>query len=76
MKAAVETLIPPDPTGPSGLEAGCATYMDRQMAGAFGRGAKLYLQGPFGQNPTPQQGYQLPLTPSELIRIEIGRAHV
>ena len=71
VKAAVDTLIPPDPTGPSGAEAGCATYMDRQMAGAFGRGARLYLQGPFAQG-TPQQGYQMPLTPAELIRIGIA----
>ncbi len=71
VKAALDTLIPADATGPGAVEAGCATYMDRQLAGAFGRGARLYMQGPFGQG-TPQQGYQLPLTPSELIRIGIA----
>ena len=71
VKAALDVLIPADPTGPGAVEAGCATYIDRQLAGAFGRGARLYLQGPFLEG-TPQQGYQLPLTPSELIRIGIA----
>ena len=71
VKAALDTLIPADATGPGAVEAGCATYMDRQLAGAYGRGARLYMQGPFGQG-TPQQGYQLPLTPAELIRIGIA----
>ena len=71
VKAALDTLIPPDPTGPGGSEAGCATYMDRQLGGAFGRGARLYMQGPFAEG-TPQQGYQLPLAPADLIRIGIA----
>ncbi len=71
VKAALDTLIPPDPTGPGAVEAGCATYMDRQLSGAYGRGARLYLQGPFAEG-TPQQGYQLPLTPADLIRAGIA----
>jgi gluconate 2-dehydrogenase gamma chain len=71
VKAALDTLIPADPTGPGAVEAGCATYMDRQLAGAYGRGARLYLQGPFAEG-TPQQGYQLPLTPADLIRAGIA----
>jgi gluconate 2-dehydrogenase gamma chain len=71
VKAALDTLIPPDPTGPGGTQAGCDTYMDRQLGGAFGRGARLYMQGPFAEG-TPQQGYQLPLTPADLIRIGIA----
>ncbi len=71
VKAALDTLIPADATGPGAVEAGCATYIDRQLAGAFGRGARLYMQGPFAQG-IPQQGYQLPLTPAELIRIGIA----
>lgn len=71
VKAALDTLIPPDATGPGAVEAGCAVYMDRQLAGAFGRGARLYLQGPFVEG-TPQQGYQLPLTPADLIRTGIA----
>ena len=71
VKAALDTLIPADPTGPGAVEAGCATYMDRQLSGAYGRGARLYMQGPFAEG-TPQQGYQLPLTPADLIRAGIA----
>ena len=71
VKAALDTLIPADSTGPGAVEAGCATYIDRQLSGAFGRGARLYMQGPFGQG-APQQGYQLPLNPADLIRIGIA----
>lgn len=69
--ALVDTLIPQDDTGPGGVEAGVPTYIDRQMAGGFGRGARMYLQGPFASG-TPQQGYQLPLTPAELYRVGIA----
>jgi gluconate 2-dehydrogenase gamma chain len=44
-----------------------AIFIDRQLAGAWGAGARLYRQGPW-QTGTPQQGYQLPLTPAELYR--------
>ena len=48
-----------------------ATYIDRQMAGSYGKGNRLYLAGPFGAA-TAQQGYQLPMTTSELIRLGIA----
>ena len=67
IEAAVDTLVPSDATGPGALELGVATYIDRQLAGGFGKGARLYLQGPFAEG-TPEQGYQLPMNPSELIR--------
>jgi gluconate 2-dehydrogenase gamma chain len=70
--AAVDTLIPSDSVGPGGAEVGVPIYIDRQLAGAYGQGDRLYLEGPFGEHPTPQQGYQLPLTPAELIRTGIA----
>src|ERR1700723_2381559 len=36
VEALVERLIPPDPQTPGGKEAGCATFIDAQLAGAFG----------------------------------------
>jgi gluconate 2-dehydrogenase gamma chain len=39
-------------------------FIDRQLAGAWGGGAKMYRQGPFRKG-TPTQGYQLPMTPRE-----------
>jgi len=71
IEAAVDTLLPSDSTGPGATELGVATYIDRQMAGGYGKGDRLYLEGPFGEG-TPEQGYQLPMTPSELIRAGIA----
>lgn len=71
IEAAVDTLIPSDTTGPGAKEVGVATYIDRQMAGGYGKGDRLYLEGPFGEG-APEQGYQLPMTPSELIRAGIA----
>jgi len=62
--AAVDTLIPADELGPSGTDCGIVIFIDRQLAGSWGAGARLYLSGPFLEG-TRQQGYQLPLTPRE-----------
>jgi gluconate 2-dehydrogenase gamma chain len=77
IEAAVDTLIPADSVGPGAKELGVAIYIDRQMAGAYGKGDRLYLDGPFAEG-TPQQGYQLAMTPSEVIRAGIAdiNAHV
>ena len=69
--ALVDTLIPKDEVGPGGVEAGVPIFIDRELAGAYGRGARMYLDGPFRQG-TPQQGYQLPLPIAELYRIGIA----
>src|SRR5690242_1450207 len=47
IEAAVDTLIPSDDVGPGALELGVAVFIDRQMASGYGRGDRLYLQGPF-----------------------------
>ena len=67
IEAAVVRLIPPDEIGPSALQAGVPTYLDRQLHGAWGAGERLYRSGPW-QPGAPTQGYQLPLTPSEMYR--------
>jgi gluconate 2-dehydrogenase gamma chain len=68
--AAVDTLIPADDLTPSGSEVGLAVFIDRQLAGAFGNGARLYRQGPFLPG-KPEHGYQLALTPREFFRAGI-----
>jgi len=77
VEAAVDTFIPADDYGPAGTELGVATFVDRQLDGGYGRGYRMYLLGPFQQG-TPEQGYQLPLTPAELVRAGIAdvNAHV
>jgi len=47
VEAAVDRLIPPDDRGPGGKDAGCAVFIDRQLAGPYGRGDGLYLKPPF-----------------------------
>jgi gluconate 2-dehydrogenase gamma chain len=70
IEAAVARLIPADELGPGALEAGVVYFIDRQLQGAFGTMAKNYRQGPWGEG-TPEQGYQLPLTPQQLYRLGI-----
>lgn len=67
VEAAVDTFIPADDVGPGALELGVAVFIDRQLNSGYGRGDRLYLQGPFIEG-TPEQGYQLRMTPSELVR--------
>lgn len=65
--AVIDHLIPDDETWPGAVSCGVLTYLDRQLAGAYGAGHRLYLQGPW-RSGTPQQGYQLPHSPAELYR--------
>ena len=70
VESLVDTFIPVDDVGPGALELGVATFIDRQLNSGYGRGDRMYLQGPFIEG-TPEQGYQLRMTPSELIRAGI-----
>ncbi len=67
IEAAVARLIPADETGPGALEADVPVYIDRQLAGAWGEGARLYQSGPWLAG-APELGYQLPFTPAQVIR--------
>ncbi|MBX9847622.1 MAG: gluconate 2-dehydrogenase subunit 3 family protein [Xanthobacteraceae bacterium] len=72
--AAVDTIIPADNLSPSGSECGVAAFIDRQLAGAYGSGARLYRQGPFPKA-KPELGYQLELNPREFFRAGIEAAN-
>jgi gluconate 2-dehydrogenase gamma chain len=67
VEALVDRLIPPDPQTPGGRDAGCAVFIDRQLAGAYGSLTGLYMQGPF-RDGTKEQGPQSPVTPAEHYR--------
>lgn len=69
--AIVARLIPADELGPGAKEAGVTVFLDRQLAGSFGSGANFYRHGPFQQG-TPEQGYQLALTPAECYRLGLA----
>jgi len=72
--AAIDTLIPADELTPAASECGVATFIDRQLASAWGGGAKMYRSGPFVKG-KPEQGYQLPLTPRQFFAAGIGAAN-
>jgi gluconate 2-dehydrogenase gamma chain len=67
VEALVDRLIPPDPQTPGGKDCGCAAFIDRQLAGAYGSARGLYMSPPFLQA-TPEQGLQAPSTPAQLYR--------
>ncbi len=67
VEALVDRLIPPDPQTPGGKDAGCAVFIDRQLAGSFGSAQALYMHPPF-MDGVPQQGPQYPLTPAQRYR--------
>src|SRR5690349_16019884 len=71
VEALVDRLIPPDPKIPGGKDAGCAVFIDRQLAGPFGSAEGLYMRGPFTQG-TPQQGTQTSKTPAEQYRAALA----
>jgi len=69
--AAVDTMIPADELTPSGSDCGIVTFIDRQLASAWGGGAKMYRNGPF-RKAAPEYGYQLPLTPRQFFTAGIA----
>ena len=62
--AVADAMIPADELTPAGSDCGVVTFIDRQLAGAWGGGAKMYRSGPFHKG-KPEHGYQLALTPRE-----------
>jgi gluconate 2-dehydrogenase gamma chain len=71
IEAAVDRLIPADDLTPGGTDCGVATFIDRQLAGAWGSGDRMYMQGPWDKG-VATQGYQSPLTPAEYVRAAIA----
>jgi gluconate 2-dehydrogenase gamma chain len=76
VEALVDHMVPADNLAPKGTDIGINIYIDRALAGAWGKGERLYMQGPWKRG-VPSQGYQLPLTPAQLYRagIEATNAH-
>jgi gluconate 2-dehydrogenase gamma chain len=67
IEAAVDRLIPSDDRGPGGKDAGCAVFIDRQLAGPYGIAAGLYMKPPFMPG-AATQGYQMPDAPAARYR--------
>jgi gluconate 2-dehydrogenase gamma chain len=65
--AAASRILPSDESGPGAREAGVVIYIDRQLAGPYGRDEDRYLQGPFEEG-MPEVGYQGSATRGEIYR--------
>lgn len=65
--AACARIFPTDETGPGANEAAVVIYIDRQLAGPYGRDKYRYTKGPFVQS-VPEHGYQGKESPREIYR--------
>ena len=68
--AACERIFPSDGTGPGATEAGVAIYIDRQLAGPYGRDKYRYTKAPWFET-YPEHGYQGKENPSDTYRAGI-----
>lgn len=71
VEAVVDHMIPADQYSPKGTDLGINIFIDRALAGGWGKGDRLYMQGPWKVG-HPNQGYQLPLKPADLYRAGIA----
>jgi gluconate 2-dehydrogenase gamma chain len=74
IEALVDHMVPADELSPKGTDLGINIFIDRALAGGWGKGDRLYMQGPWKEG-VPSQGYQLPLTPADLYRTGITAAN-
>jgi len=65
--AACELIFPGDANGPGASEAGVVIYIDRQLAGPYGRDKYRYNKGPWTES-VPEHGYQKRESPRDVYR--------
>lgn len=70
VQAACERIFPADESGPGATEAGVVIYIDRQLAGPYGRDKYRYTKGPWIES-VPEHGYQGKDTPRQIYRAGI-----
>jgi gluconate 2-dehydrogenase gamma chain len=66
--AAVSRIFPTDDAGPGAHEAGVVVFIDRQLAGPWGRDGRRYTQEPFEEGLPVEFGYQGKATPRDIYR--------
>lgn len=67
LEALADRIIPPDSETPGGKEAGCAVFVDRQLAGPYGQRDGLYVRPPFLKG-AKNQGDQSETGPAQQYR--------
>lgn len=67
ISAACERIFPGDPSGPGATDAGVVIYIDRQLAGPYGRDKYRYMKPPFVAS-VPEHGYQGKESPRQIYR--------
>jgi gluconate 2-dehydrogenase gamma chain len=75
IEAVVNHMIPADELSPKGTDIGVNIYIDHVLANGWGKGERLYNQGPWKKG-LPTQGYQSLLTPAELYRVSIKKTNI
>jgi gluconate 2-dehydrogenase gamma chain len=68
LAAAADRIFPADDSSPGASALGAVEFLDRQLAGSWGAGEKLYREGPFLPSPDGRHGWQSPLTPADAYR--------
>ena len=66
--AACSRIFPSDDAGPGAREAAVAIFIDRQLAGPWGRDHYRYRRAPFHEDVPNEMGYQGKATPREIYR--------
>ncbi len=66
--AAASRIFPSDDAGPGAREAGVVIFIDRQLAGPWGRDAHRYTHEPFDDGLVAEFGYQGKANPREIYR--------
>jgi len=71
--AAASRILPSDESGPGAQEAGVVIYIDRQLAGPWGRDAHRYTHEPFYDGAAAEFGYQGAASPRQIYRDGLKR---
>jgi gluconate 2-dehydrogenase gamma chain len=66
--AATARIFPSDESGPGAREAGVVVFIDRQLAGPWGRDRHRYTHAPFDDTAPEEFGYQGSATPQQIYR--------
>jgi gluconate 2-dehydrogenase gamma chain len=71
VEAAAARIFPADESGPGAREAGVIIYIDRQLAGPYGRDQYRYTKGPWIET-VPEHGNQKKDSPADVYRAGVA----